>query len=94
MLADASNHSIGINVTAKSTREFSMFSDLVKAKSPAWKNRGVSHNFAIHAGRQCTAAHEQHTVGSRGQVIEQIQVRAKITGSETVFSEVITNVRY
>jgi len=49
-----------------------MFSDLVKSKSPAWKNRGVSHNFAIHAGRQCNAAHEQRTVGSRGQVIEQI----------------------
>lgn len=56
------------------------------------KSRGVSHNFAIHAGRQCNAAHDEHTVGSRGQVTEQTQLRVKVTDREKVISEVITNV--
>jgi hypothetical protein len=38
VVVDASNHSREINVTAKSTREFGMSSNLGKAKSPVQEN--------------------------------------------------------
>lgn len=72
MVADAPNHSIGINVTAKSTREFNMSSDPANKIPQPRKSRGVSHNFAIHAGRQCNAAHDEHTVESRGKLLSKL----------------------
>ena len=92
MVADALNHRIGINVTAKSAREFSMSLALVVKIPSGQKSRGVSHGFAIHEARQCNAAHGQHTVQSRRQVLEQNQLWLKITGREKLLSEVITNV--